>query len=87
LADYYDYFPLDAHTTQIVIADVAGKGIPAALLMSATTAALRFEANHDRSTLQQVERLNTGILSVSEADRFVTLLVSPRRYSLSRYRS
>jgi sigma-B regulation protein RsbU (phosphoserine phosphatase) len=74
--DYYDYFPIDAHTTQIVIADVAGKGIPAALLMSATAAALRFEANHDRSMLQQVERLNTGILSMSEADRFVTLLVA-----------
>jgi serine phosphatase RsbU (regulator of sigma subunit) len=74
--DYYDYFPIDAHTTQIIIADVAGKGIPAALLMSATAAALRLEANHDRSMLQQVERLNTGILSVSEADRFVTLLVA-----------
>jgi serine phosphatase RsbU (regulator of sigma subunit) len=74
--DYYDYFPLDAHTTQIIIADVAGKGIPAALLMSATAAALRFEANHDRSMLQQVERLNTGILSVSEGDRFVALLVA-----------
>jgi sigma-B regulation protein RsbU (phosphoserine phosphatase) len=74
--DYYDYFPIDVHTTQIVIADVAGKGIPAAPLMSATAAALRLEANHDRSMLQQVERLNTGILSVSEADRFVTLLVA-----------
>jgi serine phosphatase RsbU (regulator of sigma subunit) len=74
--DYYDYFPLDAHTTQVIVADVAGKGIPAALLMSATAAALRLEANHDRSMLQQVERLNTGILSVSEADRFVTLLVA-----------
>jgi len=27
--DYYDYFPIDAHTTQIVVADVAGKGVPA----------------------------------------------------------
>ncbi len=42
--DYYDYFPIDAHTTQIVIADVAGKGVPAALIMSATAAAMRLEA-------------------------------------------
>jgi serine phosphatase RsbU (regulator of sigma subunit) len=74
--DYYDYFPIDAHTTQIVIADVAGKGVPASLLMSATAAAMRLEANHDRGMLEQVERLNTGILSVSDSDRYVTLLVA-----------
>lgn len=73
--DYYDYFPIDADTTQIVIADVAGKGVPAALLMSATAAAMRLEANHGRNMLEQVERLNTGIHSVSDSDRFVTLLV------------
>jgi serine phosphatase RsbU (regulator of sigma subunit) len=74
--DYYDYFPLDAHTTQVIIADVSGKGVPAALLMSATAAALRLEANHDRNMLEQVERLNAGIHSVSDSDRFVTLLVA-----------
>jgi serine phosphatase RsbU (regulator of sigma subunit) len=74
--DYYDYFPIDAHTTQVIVADVAGKGVPAALLMAATAAALRLEAHHDRNMLEQVERLNTGIHSVSESDRFVTLLVA-----------
>jgi serine phosphatase RsbU (regulator of sigma subunit) len=74
--DYYDYFPIDAHTTQIIIADVAGKGVPAALLMSATAAAVRLEANHDRNMLEQVERLNAGILSVSDFDRYVTLLLA-----------
>jgi serine phosphatase RsbU (regulator of sigma subunit) len=74
--DYYDHFSIDAHTTQVIIADVAGKGIPAALLMAATAAAMRLEANHDRSMLEQVERLNTGIHSVSEAGRFVTLFVA-----------
>jgi serine phosphatase RsbU (regulator of sigma subunit) len=74
--DYYDYIPIDAHTTQIVIADVAGKGVPAALLMSATAAAMRLEANHDRNMLEQVERLNTGIHAVSDAERYVTLLIA-----------
>src|SRR5712672_1531141 len=74
--DYYDYIPIDAHTTQIIIDDVAGKGVPAALLMSATAAAMRLEANHDRSMLEQVEQLNTGIHSVSDSDRYVTLLVA-----------
>lgn len=74
--DYYDYIPVDAHTTQFVIADVAGKGVPAALLMSATAAAMHVEANHDRNMLQQVERLNTGIRAVSDDERYVTLLIA-----------
>ena len=73
--DYFDYFPIDADTTQIVIADVAGKGVAAALLMSATAAAMRLEANRNRNMLQQVERLNTEIGAVSDPEKYVTLLV------------
>src|SRR6266481_2866394 len=74
--DYYDYFPIDAHTTQIIVADVSGKGVPAALLMSATAAAMRLEANHDRNMLEQVERLNAEIGAVSDPERYVTLLLA-----------
>src|SRR5437879_4309431 len=74
--DYYDYIPVDAHTIQVVIADVAGKGVPAALLMSATAAAMRLEANRDRNMLEQVDRLNTEIGAVSDHERYVTLLVA-----------
>src|SRR5437667_4073181 len=49
--DYYDYIPINAHTIQVVIADVAGKGVPAALLMSGTAAAMRVEENGDRKRL------------------------------------
>ncbi len=74
--DYYDYTSLDAHTIQIVVADVAGKGVPAALLMSATAAAMRLEANHDRNMLELVGRLNTEIHSVAGDERYVTLLLA-----------
>ncbi len=74
--DYYDYIPIDAHTVQVVIADVAGKGVPAALLMSATAAAMRLEANRDRNILKQVERLNTEIGGVSDPEKYVTLLAA-----------
>jgi sigma-B regulation protein RsbU (phosphoserine phosphatase) len=74
--DYYDYIPINANTIQIVIADVSGKGVSAALLMSATAAAMRLEANRDRDMLQQVERLNTEIEAVSDPERYVTLLIA-----------
>jgi sigma-B regulation protein RsbU (phosphoserine phosphatase) len=74
--DYYNYVPVDAHTMQIVIADVSGKGVPAALLMSATAAAMRLESGKDRNMLEQVERLNAGIHLVSDAERYVTLLIA-----------
>jgi len=74
--DYYDYIPIDAHTIQIVIADVSGKGVSAALLMSATAAATQLEANHERNMLEIVGRLNTGILSVSDGEHYVTLLLA-----------
>jgi serine phosphatase RsbU (regulator of sigma subunit) len=74
--DYYDYTPIDAHTIQIVIADVSGKGVSAALLMSATAAATQLEANHERNMLGIVGRLNTGILSVSDGEHYVTLLLA-----------
>ena len=74
--DYYDYIPVGTHAVQIVIADVSGKGVPAALLMSATAAAIRLEANRDRNILQQVDRLNAEIGSLADPDRYVTLLVA-----------
>jgi serine phosphatase RsbU (regulator of sigma subunit) len=73
--DYYNYIPIDEHTIQIVIADVAGKGVPAALLMSATAAAVQFEASEKRDMLEMVNRLNSGLYSLSDSSRYVTLLL------------
>jgi len=74
--DYYDYIPIDEHTIQVVIADVAGKGVSAALLMSATAPAVQLEASDKRDMLEVVDRLNNGIHSVSKGDRYVTLLLA-----------
>src|SRR5258708_852650 len=74
--DYYDYMPVNEHTIQIVIADVAGKGVPAALLRSATAAAVQLEASEKRDMLEVVNRLNRGIHSVSDGDRYVTLVLA-----------
>jgi serine phosphatase RsbU (regulator of sigma subunit) len=74
--DYYDCVPVNEHTIQIVIADVAGKGVPAALLMSATAAAVQLEVSEKQDMLQVVNRLNNGIHSVSGGNRYVTLVLA-----------
>jgi serine phosphatase RsbU (regulator of sigma subunit) len=74
--DYYDYIPTSAQSLQVVIADVSGKGVPAALLMSATAAVMRLETNRDRNMLELAGRLNTGIHSVSDDEHYVTLMLA-----------
>lgn len=74
--DYYDYIPINDQRIQIVIADVSGKGIPAALLMSATAAAVQLEAGQDRSMQDIVRRLNGQIQAVSDSSRYVTLILA-----------
>jgi sigma-B regulation protein RsbU (phosphoserine phosphatase) len=65
--DYYDYFDMDGRRTGIAIADVAGKGIAAALLMSTVQASLRCQLiSKDRplgdvvSSMNRLLRRSTG---------------------------
>jgi sigma-B regulation protein RsbU (phosphoserine phosphatase) len=84
--DYFDYMPVNDHTLQLVIADVAGKGVPAALLMAATAAAVQLETREKRDMLEVVNRLNASLYSLSGSNRYVTLLladIDTRKQSLS----
>ena len=74
--DYYDYIPVNDHSIQMVVADVAGKGVSAALLMSAAAAATQFEINEVRDIADIVGRLNLGLHAVSDGTRYVTLLLA-----------
>jgi len=74
--DYYDYIPVNGHAIQMVVADVAGKGVSAALLMSAAAAATQLEINEVRDISDIVTRLNAGLHAVSDGTRYVTLLLA-----------
>jgi phosphoserine phosphatase RsbU/P len=74
--DYYDIIPLDDHRTLFCIADVAGKGVPAALLMANVQAALNVLASLDLPLGTLAERLNRLICENTEPEVFVTLFLA-----------
>jgi sigma-B regulation protein RsbU (phosphoserine phosphatase) len=72
--DYFDYIPLDADRWGIVIADVSGKGIPAALLMAMARTALRLLAVSDGSSPAEIIRkLNGHLYPDIREDMFISL--------------
>jgi sigma-B regulation protein RsbU (phosphoserine phosphatase) len=70
--DYFDILPLDDKTLGICIADVAGKGMPAALLMSNLQAAVRGLSSLSIAPDLLCSRLNSIVFRNTESDRFIT---------------
>jgi sigma-B regulation protein RsbU (phosphoserine phosphatase) len=70
--DYYDFIPLDEKKIGIAIGDIAGKGIPAALLMSNLQAALRISAIRAHNTHEVVRQVNIHISQTTSSEKFAT---------------
>ena len=73
--DYYDYIDIDEDRSLICIADVSGKGVPAAILMSNVQAALRTMVRYTNDLRKIVFQLNDLILLHAKGNRFVTMFV------------
>ncbi len=72
--DFYDFIPLDDDRLGIVIADVCGKGLPAALLMALTRSLLRAEASRDSPSSDVLRSVNRHLLDMNDSRTFVTML-------------
>ncbi|MHB8525980.1 MAG: PP2C family protein-serine/threonine phosphatase [Candidatus Acidiferrales bacterium] len=70
--DYFDVVQLDAHRFALCIADVAGKGIAAALLMSNLQATVRSLAAQNLEPSELAARLNGLVAGNTAPDRFIT---------------
>ena len=71
--DFYDYFLIDEDHLVMVIADVSGKGVPAALFMMASKIILQSVAMLGRSPAEILTLTNEAICSNNEAQMFVTV--------------
>jgi sigma-B regulation protein RsbU (phosphoserine phosphatase) len=74
--DYYDFFRLPDGKLILVVGDVAGKGMPAAMLMSSLQARLQILVETDNSPAGIVSRLNRSISGNCPDNRFITFFLA-----------
>ncbi len=87
--DYYDFFWVDDDHLGIVVADVSGKGVYAALVVAMIRSAFRTQAPNNYDVRDVLSRVNTFISEDLRRDMFVTcvygiLEVSTKRFSWAR---
>lgn len=70
--DFYDYFLIDEDHLALVIADVSGKGVPAALFMMVAMAILKNNAMMGKSAGEILAAANETICSNNKMEMFVT---------------
>jgi sigma-B regulation protein RsbU (phosphoserine phosphatase) len=70
--DYYDYISFQDGSFLMCVADVSGKGVPAALLMSNFQSGLRLLAKQRQPLLRIVEELNWLVMSNAQGEHFIT---------------
>ncbi len=73
--DFYDFFLVDEDHLCMVIADVSGKGVPAALFMMASKIILQSCAMLGQSPAEILTKTNTAICSNNQEEMFVTAWV------------
>lgn len=73
--DFYDYFKVGADKLAIAVADVSGKGMPAALFMSMVRALLRNFAQPGKSAGHILQELNNAVAQQNPKCQFVTIVL------------
>jgi sigma-B regulation protein RsbU (phosphoserine phosphatase) len=74
--DFYDYFLVDEDKLCLVVGDVSGKGVPAALFMAVTQTMIKTAAHGDHSPASIVTRVNNALSLDNPTCMFVTLFLA-----------
>lgn len=73
--DFYDFFMLDENRMAFVIADVSGKGVPAALFMVITKTLIKNQAQQGLSPKDILITVNESLCENNNANMFVTAII------------
>lgn len=71
--DFYDFFMVDEDHLAMVMADVSGKGVPAALFMVISKTLLKNQAQNGLSAKAVLETVNNQLCENNQAEMFVTV--------------
>ncbi len=71
--DYYDVFPLSSGRVAFLVADVSGKGVPAALLVSTVHAAVHLQIDEAKTVADLVQRIDRHLRKFAATRKFLTL--------------
>ena len=74
--DFYDFFMISEDELCLVVGDVSGKGVPAALFMAVTQTMIKTAASGDHSPASIVTRVNDALSTDNPASMFVTLFLA-----------
>jgi serine phosphatase RsbU (regulator of sigma subunit) len=74
--DFYNYFPLSEHEVAILVGDVSGKGVPAALLMASLQATIRARLSLERDLARLVDALDHEMSSEEPLAPYYTLFLA-----------
>jgi sigma-B regulation protein RsbU (phosphoserine phosphatase) len=73
--DFYDFYALPDGRLAVIIADVSGKGVPAALFMALTVTVLRFAMSLGFPPQEVLNRANRSIIADQQSRMFATVFV------------
>ncbi len=73
--DFYDFFLIDEDTLCVCIADVSGKGVPAALFMAVTRTLVKAHASSGLGPEEILEKVNDDLAADNEESMFVTVFL------------
>jgi len=73
--DFYDFFLIDENTLAVVIADVSGKGIPAALFMANSKTLIKSNTHKNASPKEILKTVNDLLCESNDEGMFVTVFM------------